>query len=139
MLVESKRNELPTLESFLNDFFGNKTINKSVSNNVNVSETDKSYNLELALPGFTKEDINIEIKDDSLIISSVVESKNEIKEENYIKQSFSKSSFERNFYLGDNIDLDNINAKMENGILYVSLGKLSLIEEQPKNKIINIQ
>lgn len=140
-ICRNRSNELPTMGSFLNDFYGKNVFNDLFNETVNIKnynllETDESYELSLVLPGFSKEEINIEIKDDLITISSVVEETEE--NENYIKRGFIKSSFERSFSVVENIDLENIGAKMENGILTISLGKIKFIENKTKNRKIDI-
>lgn len=144
LTVRKSRNDLPTMDGFMNEFFGNNLINDlfdgsfGFNGNYNVLEKDNHYELSIALPGFKKEDINVEIKDDLLTISSLVEKSEENKNEKYLKKSFSKTSFKKSFYLLEDVDLDNINAKMENGILTISLGKINIIENQTKNRKIGI-
>lgn len=135
-------NSLPTMDSFLNDFFGNNFIENKPTNvigKVNVSEDDKTYGISLALPGYTKEDINIEMKDDVIVVSSEIENTNEEKTYNYVKKEFSISSFERSFNLPDDVDKDNINASMENGVLSITLSKVNLLEDKTNIKKIDIK
>lgn len=143
LVVRNKRSELPQMNDFLSRFFGGYDVNElfdnsyvSKSKNVNIEETDNSYELNMELPGFTKNDIKIEIENDVLTISSEVETKEDVNEKNYIRKSFSKSSFKNSYMLSEDSDKENINATMENGILNISIGKIKEIEE--KNKIIKV-
>ena len=141
MLV--KRNELwdhnlPTMSSFLNEFFGNNVVTdkpRFTTKKVNITENENSYGLSFEIPGFSKEDVNIEINDNMLTISSHVEETNE----NYITKEYTKNSFERSFYLPEDTDLENIDAIMENGILSITLNKRNVKEDTTKVKKIDIK
>ena len=74
LTVRNQKSELPSIDNLFNQFFGTSLLselyNNSTNSNVNITENDNSYNLSLTLPGFSKQDINIEINDDILSISS---------------------------------------------------------------------
>ena len=97
---------------------------------VNVSENDKSYTLEFAVPGIDKNSLKIEMNEDVLTVSS--ETKNENQEENdgYMRKEFSYSSFTRSFYIPDHVNREKIGASYKDGILSVDLPK-----EEEKGKI----
>lgn len=92
------------------DAFHNKEYYGSTFNN------DEVTNLELALPGFSKKDINIEVEGRTLIVSSNV---SEEKETKYYK------SFKKSYLLPINADSENINASMINGLLTIDFGNKS--------------
>ncbi|HAM11005.1 MAG: hypothetical protein A2X05_00065 [Bacteroidetes bacterium GWE2_41_25] len=97
---------------------------------VNIREDEKSYILDLAVPGMDKKDIKIDTNEDVLTISS--ESKEESVEERdgYKKKEFNYSSFCRSFYIPENVNREKIEANYKDGILTVSLPKM---EEEKKN------
>ncbi len=134
-----KRNNL-LFPSLMNEFFrpdwfgGMETLNNTVPA-VNIKENDKDFELELAIPGFKKEDFNIEVDENILTISSEVKSENESKEHNYTKREFSYASFKRAFTLPETVDEDNINANYESGILRLSLPKREEALPKPKRLI----
>lgn len=104
---------------------------------VNIKETDTNFGIELAAPGKTKEDFNIEIDHNVLTISS--EEKTE-KEENdnqgkYTRKEFSYSSFRRAFTLPESVNAESINATYENGVLHVTLPKREEALPKPKRMI----
>ena len=123
----------------MNDFFkpdwfgGMDTFNRVPA--VNIQENEKDFMLELAIPGFKKEDFNIEIDNDVLTISSEVKKGNETKEENYTRREFSVSSFHRAFTLPETINEDGINAVYEGGILKLTLPKKDEALPKPKRLI----
>jgi HSP20 family molecular chaperone IbpA len=85
------------------------------------NDTDLNENtLSIALPGFSKKDIKVDVDGDLLIISSTVETKDETK---------FKKSFKRSFRLIKDIDIDSIKASMENGILTISFDKKNITKE----------
>jgi HSP20 family protein len=93
---------------------------------VNIKETDKSFELDLAVPGMDKKDFKIELKDGSITISAKHEHKVEEtnEKERYTRREFSYQSFSRSFVLAEDlVDTEAINAKYENGILNVSIPK----------------
>jgi HSP20 family protein len=145
MLVLRKNREwntLPTMDSFLNEFFGNQNLslgNKYNDTKVNISEDENSYGISLALPGYKKDDVNIQLKDGYLVISSEFEKTNEEKNENYVKKEFMKSSFEKSFPLPEDVNDENIEASMEDGVLSITLNKIKEIENTTNVKKIDIK
>jgi HSP20 family molecular chaperone IbpA len=85
------------------------------------NDTDLTENsLSIALPGFSKKDIKIDIDGDLLIVSSAIDAKDETK---------FKKSFKRSFRLVKDIDVDSIKASMENGILTITFDKKNVTKE----------
>lgn len=89
---------------------------------VDIKENEKEYIVEAEIPGVEKGDITLELKDDVLTLS--VEKKDEVEEnkENYIRKERYSGNLCRSFYV-DDVDGEKVNAKFENGILYVTLPK----------------
>lgn len=120
---------------FLNDdLFNRQEVNLPATN---VSEDDKSYSIELSIPGFNKEDIKIEIEKDILKISAEVEVRNEEKDENQkvLRREFRKSSFTRSFSIPENVDVESISAEQKDGILQVIMPKQEKELEEKVKKI----
>lgn len=94
---------------------------------VNVQELDNHYELLLFAPGFQKSDFQVKTKDRILIIG--LDAKKDSKAEpNWLRREFASSGFQRRFELNEEVDTDKISAKYEDGILYVTLPKLSGFE-----------
>lgn len=131
------------LPSIFNDFFDNDWVMRSPvtsSPAINVVEKDKSYNVEVAAPGLTKDDFKISINDDILVISmEKKEEKKEEKEDRYLHREFSYASFNQRLALPENINKDNITAKVDNGVLEINLPKLEESEIPKTQKIIEIE
>lgn len=124
------------LNNYLNDDLFNNFFEGELPA-VNVVETDKSFNIELSVPGYNKEDINIEIEKNLLKISAQNEIKKEEKDDNkkVLRQEFRKSSFTRSFTIPENIDTENISAVQKDGILQISLPKMVKALEDKIKKI----
>jgi len=116
--------------SVFDDFFSNDLDFLNPSNGtstvpaVNISESKESYNVDLAAPGKSKEDFNIEVKNGSLIISSESEDESETTEKDFSRREYHYSSFKRSFSLPQNVDKTNISASYNDGILTIQVPKL---------------
>lgn len=111
---------------------------QSFNNNipaVNIKETDTSFGIELAAPGKTKEDFNIEIDHNVLTISSEEKTEKEETQGKYTSKEFNYSSFRRAFTLPETVNTDSINATYENGVLHVALPKKEEALPKPKRLI----
>lgn len=117
--------EFPTLfDEMFSEWNTGSTMRASVPA-VNVSETDEAFHLEMAAPGFTKDDFNVELDNDTLTISSEAKSEDKEKKSNYTRREFSYRSFKRSFNLPKNmVDSEKIAAKYEDGILKLELPKM---------------
>jgi len=88
---------------------------------VNTREDENNYYIEVDLPGIKKEDVEISLKDNVLTISGERKFKNEVKEEDYYKIESAFGKFSRSFTLPENADIENIEAKAENGVLEITI------------------
>lgn len=98
-----------------------------------IFETEDLYSVKLEVPGVTKESLNIVIEEDELKITaetSISENLNEVK-----YAEFSPRNFSRTFRVGNDIDRNKIDAKLENGILSLILHKSEAVK--PKKILIN--
>jgi len=128
----TRRTFSPFLSNLFDDDFLPVLSNRTSSMPaINIKEDDKSFTIELAIPGMDKKDLKIDISDDMLTISS--ENKNKVEEEKdgYKRKEFSFSSFCRSFFIPENVNRDKIGASYKDGILTVELPK----QEEDKNKI----
>src|SRR5688572_5172793 len=121
------RTNVDPWREFLNleSFFDRGLSSRSAIPAVNVSEDEKGYEIEVAAPGFKKEDIKINVEDDVLTISA--ESKQESRDQNngrqYSRREITYSAFTRSFTLPNDAKDDAISAHYENGILQLTLPK----------------
>lgn len=135
-------NSLPSLfDRFLeNDLFDWSNRNFSSTNTtlpaVNVKENADNFEVELAAPGFDKNDFNIELNNDVMSISSEKKFETETNEgEQFARREFSYQSFCRTFTLPNSADADKIKAKYENGILKVVIPKKEESKPKPTKQI----
>jgi len=102
---------------------------------VNIVENEKGYTISAELPGVSKDDIDIDLKDNTLSIKGEkkVETKDET--ENYIRVESSYGKFERSFNVSDDIDRNSVNASFKDGVLTLVLNK----KEESKPKQIKVE
>ena len=120
-------------EIFFNNFLDSIDSDKKMQ--CDIYEKDSNIHIEMDIPGFDKEDINIDINKGNLVITA--EKKEEENEDKKYLRRERKfyGKYQRSFYLGD-IDEENIAASFENGILKISIPKKT--EEETK-KLIEIK
>ena len=91
---------------------------------VNTREGEFAYHVDVDLPGVKKEDIKVDLNKGILTISGERKTKEEIKQEDYYKIETYFGKFSRSFTLPDNVDIENIEAKSDNGVLEIVIPKL---------------
>ena len=140
MLPNVRKNSF--FPSLMDDFFGKdfypvlfEKDTKISKPAVNVMEEEKEFNIELAAPGLTRKDFNVDLDHDVLTISSEKEEKTEDKKENFTRREFSYSGFSRSFSLPDTVDAEKIKASYQEGILRVSIPKKEQHIEKTLRKI----
>ena len=122
----------------LDDMFDNFFVDKSYANmKCDVYEKGGNYHIEMDIPGFNKNDISIEVKNDYLTITAEKnnEKNEEDKDKKYIRQERNYGKYQRSFYVGD-VDTDNVEAKFENGMLEVIIPKKEKVDNK---KMIEIK
>ena len=118
----------------------NKVFEQSLASGVwspavDIYETNDEIVLKAELPGLRKEDVSIEVTDNSLILSGERMFEKDIREENYHRIERSYGSFSRTFSLPTTVDQDGVNAKFIDGILEIHIPKA----EKTKAKVIEIK
>ena len=130
--VMFRNNWMPTVfEDFLNSDFLPRT--GSTAPAVNVKESETEYTMEVAAPGIKKEYCRVGINDEgnlTVAIENKVEHKNEDKHHHYLRREFSYTNYEQNYTLPDDVERDKISAKVENGILTVTMPRLQKEEKK---------
>ena len=138
--VMFKNSWFPTMfEEFLNNDIMPRANTTAPA--VNVKEDEKAYTMEVAAPGIKKEFCRVNINDDgnlNIAIENKMEHKEEEKKHHYIRREFSYSNYEQSYTLPEDVDKENISAKVEHGILTVVLPKLTK-EEVKSTRAIEIQ
>jgi HSP20 family protein len=121
-------------EFFKEPFFQNSFVAGNAIK-ADIRENDKEYIVDAEIPGVNKEDIKLELRNDTLTISVEHKVDTEEKSENYLRRERKVGSFSRSFYV-QNVKNDLVAAKYNNGILTVSLPKE---EDKGKSSRIDIQ
>lgn len=100
---------------------------------VNIAESKDSYIIELYAPGFKKENFHLQVEKNVLSISGEIhKTEADIR---YTKREFSPASFRRTFGLPGTVVIDNISAKYQDGILFITLPKKEEAREKPAREI----
>jgi len=103
---------------------------------VDIYETSDSIVLEAELPGLTKDNIVVEVKNNTLTLKGDKKFEREVKEENYHRVERSYGSFQRAFTLPSTVQQDRVKAKFRDGILEITIPKAE--EAKPKQIKVDI-
>ena len=130
------------LLDYMSDWFGDLKmipLNFTNSPKVNVKETDKAYEIEIANPGFSKDETKIEVKDGIIYVSMTSENKDEDENSKYHCKQWSKSSYKESWNLPDNVIEDQISAKNNDGVLIITLPKNGKEQKNEETRSITIE
>lgn len=137
-----KTNRRPNLSDeffsnhWMDDFFsGALAETNHFSPQSDIVEKEKEYLITIALPGMTKKDINLDLMDNNLSVSGETEKETKQEGEKYVSREIVKGGFQREFRLGNHIDIDKIDASFQDGLLNIILPK----SEKASPKTINIK
>ena len=134
-------------DNFIDDFFNDSMFSFPNSKgasipmmmHTDVKETENSFELGIELPGYSKENIQAELKDGYLTINAErTENKDEKEEGRYIRKERYTGHCSRTFYVGEDIAEDDIKAKFENGVLTLNIPKEVKKPEVEEKKLIAI-
>ena len=105
-----------------------------------IRETDSSYELDVDLPGFKKDEINVQLKDGYLTLTAAkgLDKDSQDKKGNYIRKERYAGTMSRSFYVGETVNEEDVHAKYEDGILKISVPKKEP-EKIEKNGYISIE
>jgi HSP20 family protein len=137
------RSDLDTLvEEFFNDFLGSRNLPASVFEDlqpkgsfpkINVSENDDGYNVEIAVAGFGKDDVKLELKDNTLMISAEKKEEEEESDTKILRREISYRSFQRAVRFPCEVDANKAEAGYKDGIISFKIEKKR--EEDPKTGV----
>ena len=139
----ANRNRVNELDRIFDTFFNYDNTPAKVNGvrvpAVDISESEKGYDIVAELPGFSEEELDIQVKENLLTLSAEKmesaeksEKKDEVK---ILKRERSSLSFKRSFYLPKDASPENIEAVFKNGLLTLSIGK----KEEVKPQIIKVK
>ncbi len=135
-----KSNVFPTFSNMLEDFwntekfFSRPLFPASTLPAVNVKETEQNYEVELAVPGFKKDELKISTENGVLSISAETSSEQTEEDDRYTRREFSCNSFSRSFSLPENVLPEDIKAKYEDGLVRIDIKKNGATAK-PRNEI----
>lgn len=145
MIMNNYRNAMNWMPGFLNDFFYDTPGAREVHTTcpaINVSEDKKGYRLDLAVPGTSKKDYNIQLTEDgNLMVSLEKKDQTEEKSEDgkrYLRREFSYQKFSQAFALPEDVERTAISATVTDGVLTITLPKKEQ-ETLPASRTIEIQ
>ncbi|MBU9725387.1 Hsp20/alpha crystallin family protein [Diplocloster modestus] len=118
------------LDNLEKNFFGDMDQNLSQFRTDIIDDGDH-YTMKADLPGFTKEDIHIDLNDNTLTIHAEHNEENETKKDNYVRRERRYGSFSRSFDV-TNINTSDIDATYANGVLELKLPKLEAVVPEPR-------
>lgn len=138
--VMNSNSWFPTM---FDDFFNNDWMPKmkATAPAVNVKEDANAYTMELAVPGIKKEFCRVNINADGnleVAIENKLEHKDENKKEHFLRREFSYSNYQQTYVLPDDIVKDHIAAKVDNGVLTITMPKVSKDEVKQIQRQISI-
>ncbi|MEP0984316.1 Hsp20/alpha crystallin family protein [Ekhidna sp.] len=120
------KRDFPMLNN-LTDFFDDDWLQTRFANDwtpaINVIENENNFEVEMAAPGMRKEDFHVTLENGILTISGTTEIENEENTRRYTRREFTTRSFTRSFTLPKNIDMDEMKAKYDDGILRLTIAK----------------
>jgi len=137
MLVTRNNRRFDLFNEFINNF--NSMIEQEEPQevfdfvpSVNTREGKEAYHIDVDLPGVKKEDVEISVDKNILTIKGKRETKNEVKENDYYRVESAYGTFQRSFTLPEKVDIENIRAASEDGVLEIIIPKLKVLKDSTK-------
>lgn len=116
------------------DFFRPMFFDEAKDLKTDIKEHESGYELDLALPGYKKEEIKVTLENGYLTVSAAKQKKEEENGKHYLRREISEST-SRSFYVGSDVTREQIKAKYDNGILSLGVPKSSLKQIKGDNSI----
>ena len=101
----------------------------------NISESDEDFKIEMLVPGYSKDEIKIQVDNNILSVSHEIENEENGNHKNYISREFRKRSFNRRFKLSDRLASEKIMAKYDSGVLSIVIPKKEEAKAKPIREI----
>ena len=140
MMIPRKRNEFDLFKDFFegDDFFPIRR--ESAIMKTDIKEKKDKYIIEMDLPGYEKENINLSLKDGYLEITAEVKKEDDNEEKDkFVHKERYYGHCSRSFYVGEQIKEEDVNAEFKNGILKICIPKKEERKELPEAKHIEIK
>lgn len=154
MMPVKRLNRIPGMFSDLfYDQWPEVFAKRGASPAINVIETDKKFKVEIAAPGMTKEDFHVEVNADNQLIVCMEKKCDDADKKDccmdkecdsdekhqYLRREFTYASCRQVFNLPENVDRDNIKAKMKHGVLHIKLPKRAVDAKPADVKQIEVE
>ena len=138
--VISSKSWFPTM---FDEFFNNEWMPRlqSTAPAVNVKETGSEYTMEFAVPGIKKEFCRVNLNDEGnleVTIENKMEHKAEDKKEHYLRREFNYSNYQQTYVLPEDVEKEQIAAKVDNGVLTITMPKQQKDEHRQAQRKIEI-
>ena len=138
--VMSSKSWFPTM---FDEFFNNEWMLRlqSTAPAVNVKETGSEYTMEFAVPGIKKEFCRVNLNDEGnleVTIENKMEHKAEDKKEHYLRREFNYSNYQQTYVLPEDVEKEQIAAKVDNGVLTITMPKQQKNEHRQAQRKIEI-
>ncbi|MFS8130439.1 MAG: Hsp20/alpha crystallin family protein [Candidatus Dojkabacteria bacterium] len=114
------------MEDSMSNFMSDVGISADfpLSVNVNIKELSDRYEVTAKVPGFKKDEINISFHENALVLEGKINEEMEKKDGEFIVQEYKEGSFKRMINLPGKVDMDKVDAKLNEGVLTLTLPKL---------------
>ncbi len=140
MLRIIRRNTM--FPNLVDEFFGRDLLSNFFDTqagismpSVNIVEGKEDFQIEIAAPGYEKEDFTLDLTNNVLTISSEKQGTSEEKDANYMRREFNYSTFKRAFALPNSVESNKISARYKDGILYIVIPKKEESKDKPARQI----
>ncbi len=123
------------------EWLDNRTV-ASVTPAINVKETKTKYLVEVAAPGLTKEDFDVHLNENNdleICMERKMENKEEDKDTHFLRREFAYSKFRQTMLLPDDVKRDQIDARVDKGVLHITLPKKPEAVEKHQARKIEIK
>ena len=136
MMLMPRKTDFDIFGGCVDDPFFNELRHKEIMK-TDIKEGENDYTLEIEMPGIKKENVKIELSKGYMTISAENNNVVEEKQKNYIRQEIPYGSFARSFYVADKVEMNDVKASMDNGVLTITVPKEE--SEEPEKKYIEIK
>ena len=138
--VMNSKNWFPTV---FDEFFNNDWMPKvqATAPAINVKENSSEYTMEFAGPGIRKEYCRVNLNNEGnleVYIENKLEHKEENKKEHFLRREFSYSNYQQTYTMPEDVEKDHIAAKVENGVLSITMPKKQVEEKKQIQRKIEI-
>lgn len=132
-----------TNDDFFDDFFNapaRRSYMPTASMKCDVKELDQSYQIDMQLPGYDKDDVEVSVDKGYLTVSASHNENKEDKEDGkYIRKECFTGSCQRSFYVGDAVKGEDISAAFNNGILSLTVPKAEALPQNETKQLVRIE